>query len=306
VRSLDLNLLVALDALLEEGSVSRAAKRMHVSPPAMSRTLNRIRDAVGDPILVRAGRELVPTARAAALRERVRALVLEAHALLDSDRLDLASLHRTFVIRCGDAVAGILGAEVVPTLRTAAPGVTVRFAPEGDEDVAPLRDGRIDIDIGVVSDLGPEIHLQAVCKGRVLGVVRKGHALASGGITARRFVEHAHVVFSRKGMARGPIDAALDQQGLAREVAAIVPSFHVLLQMVAASDLVGMMPSWLVGRATEALSLVTFPLPVPTPPLVLSLAWHPRCDADPAHRWLRGYMRDTWAERSLAPRRVAG
>jgi len=291
VQSIDLNLLFALDVLLEEESVARAAARLHLSAPAMSRTLTRIRDALGDPILVRAGRALVPTARATALRESVRGLVLQAGSLLAKETLDLAALKRNFVVRSGDAVAGVLGAELVSGLRAEAPGVSVRFAPEGDEDVAELRDGRIDLDVGVIGDLGPEIRVQALCEGQVLGVVRRGHPLSSGRVTARRYVEHAHLSYSRKGTARGPIDAALEAEGLARTVAAVVPGFYVALHLVAGSDLVGILPSWLVGVATEALGLVTFPLPVRTPPLVMSHAWHPRFDADPAHRWLRERVR---------------
>ncbi|MFT3768287.1 MAG: LysR family transcriptional regulator [Minicystis sp.] len=307
--SMDLNLIVALDVLLEEQSVLRAARRMGLSAPAMSRTLARIREAVGDPILVRAGRALVPTARAEELRLRVRTVVTEASSLLAREDLDAATLTRRFTIRSGDALIGLLGAPLMSALRTEAPGVTVRFAAEDDEGVSPLRDGRIDLDIGVIGDLGPEIRVQALCEGEVLGVVRRGHPLASGNVTAKRFAEHAHLVYSRRGVARGPIDAALAEGGLSRPVSIVVPSFYAALHIVAGSDLVGMMPSWLHGKATTSLDLVTFPLPVPTPHLTLSHAWHPRFDADSAHRWfrerVRALCREIFPEAPRTKRRAA-
>lgn len=128
MHSMDLNLLVALDALLEEQSVLRAAKRMHLSAPAMSRTLSRIRDAVGDPILVRAGRALVPTPRAAELRPRVRSIVAEATAVLrDGAALDVARLRRSFVIRSSDVIVGILGNQLLAALRSSGKVTLKRF-----------------------------------------------------------------------------------------------------------------------------------------------------------------------------------
>lgn len=295
MHTIDLNLLVALEVLLEEESVTRAAKRMGLSAPAMSRSLTRIRDAVGDPILVRAGRQLVPTPRALALRPHVRQLIADARALLASETLELASLRRTFVIRTNDAVAAILGVGLVDACRAEAPGVVVRFAAEGDEDTTPLRDGVVDLDIGVIRDLGPEIHVQSLLEGGVLGVVRRGHPLLEGPLTMKRYAAGIHLTYSRKGKARGPIDDALAAHGMTRVVGLVVPSFLLALHVVATSDVVGILPSWLAGPATDALGLVTFTLPVPTPPLALSHAWHPRFDADPAHRWLRARVQAHFA-----------
>ncbi|APR82127.1 Transcriptional regulator, LysR family protein [Minicystis rosea] len=299
MHSMDLNLLVALDALLEEESVLRAAKRMHLSAPAMSRTLARIRASLGDPVLVRAGRDLVPTPRAIALRPRVRALVAEAEALLREEGSPaLGSITRRFVIRSSDAVVERIGIDLLQALRASAPGVTVRFAPEGDEDVAALREGRVDLDIGVAGETGPEIRVQTLLTDRFVGIMRRGHPLSSGEVTVKRFVEYPHVGVSRAGKVHGPIDEALRKKRLSRTVAAVVPGIRAALVIVARSDLLGAVASLSAASAPE-LDLVSFPLPVSTPEVVVTQTWHPRFDADPAHRWLREEIR-------LAFKRAAG
>lgn len=301
---IDLNLLFALDVLLEERSVSRAARRMNMSVPAMSRVLTRIRDALGDPILVRAGRTLVPTARAVAMRDRVRAVLGEARSLLTEGELDLGGLRRSFIIRSADAAVGAVGTRLAAAMRAEAPGVSVIFVPEGEEEVAPLRDGRIDLDLGVAGNEGPELRVQGVATGAALGVVRRGHPLTSGKVTAQRFIEFPHVGVSRRGKMLGPIDSELAKLGLSRTVAMVTPSFCVALHCVAEGDLVGMVASWVCPALLEKLGLVVFPLPVTTPMIAISQTWHPRHDADPAHRWLREHMRAAWQSRDTPVKRA--
>ncbi len=286
VSAPDLNLLVALDVLLTEGSVAAAAAKMNLSPPAMSRTLSRIRHLLGDPVLVRAGRGLVPTPRAEALRERLRSLVEDAEAIIQAESgFDPARLERCFTIRSNDGFVGAFGAAIADRLRAAAPLARLRFAPEGDEDVDSLRSGVIDLDIGVIDDMGPEIRLQALFHDRFIGVVRGDHPLAAGPVTAAGFAAHPHVAVSRRGRFAGPVDAALAGLGLARRVTMAVASFAEALAIVQASDHVAVVPARLtvVGRG----GLHSFDLPVATSALAISLAWHPRFQVDPAHRWLR-------------------
>src|SRR5262245_37563525 len=147
MQSMDLNLLIALDALLHEGSVAGAARRMNLSAPAMSRTLSRIRHSLGDPILVRAGRNLVPTPRALEIQGRVRSLIENAQTLMRPEvSADVSALDRSFTVRASDYVAGIFGARLIALMAKAAPKVTLRFANEGKEDVDALREGHIDLD----------------------------------------------------------------------------------------------------------------------------------------------------------------
>lgn len=295
---LDMNLLVTLDALLSEGSVAGAAQRLNLSSPAMSRQLARIRHLLGDPVLVRAGRGLVPTPRADALRDRLHRLIAEAESLVrGEDDLDLARLERTFVLRANDGFVGTFGAVLASHASAQAPLVRLRFAHEDREDVEALREGRIDVDVGVIGAMGPEIRLQALFHDRFVGVVRPGHPLAGEAVTAARFAAFPHLSVSRRGRFAGPIDSALSALGLERFVAMAVANFADALSIVRTSDHVATVPARLTGAARAGLH--SFDLPVKTDALAISLAWHPRFDADPAHRWLRATVRD--ACNSLAP-----
>ena len=157
----DMNLLVALDALLDEGSVVGAARRMNLSPAAMSRTLTRVREAMGDPILVRAGRGLVPTPKALELRGQVRDVVDQAALLFRSaDGVDLGSLRRRFNIRANDFFVGVYGGRLFDTLDRQAPHCELRFVPEGVGDDEALREGRIDLNVSNTRPLTPEVKVQ--------------------------------------------------------------------------------------------------------------------------------------------------
>jgi hypothetical protein len=151
MADVDLNLLPALDALLAESSVAGAAQRLGPSASAMSRTLARLRAATGDPLLVRAGRRLVPTPHAASLREGVRNLTLESRAVLRPavKALDFASLERTFTIRANDGFVEVFAAHLIAAVTSPAPRVRLHFAPKPNKDVGPLRDGVVDLEVGV-------------------------------------------------------------------------------------------------------------------------------------------------------------
>src|SRR5271170_1034547 len=175
----DLNLLTALDALLAEGSVAGAARTLGLSASAMSRTLARLRAVTGDKLLVRAGRGLVPTPHAAALRDRVRDLAQEVRAVLRPaiTGLDFSTLQRTFTLRANDGFVEAFAARLVAAATVAAPGVRLRFAPKPDKDVRPLREGQVDVEIGVLGVTGPEVRIQALFTDHFVGVVRQGHKL---------------------------------------------------------------------------------------------------------------------------------
>lgn len=286
----DLNLVTALDALLAEGSVVGAARRLGLSASAMSRTLSRLRTATGDPLLVRAGRGVVPTPRAAELRGRVREAAEQARALLRPPPagLNLAALERSFTIRANEGFVEAIAARLVVAALAAAPGVRLRFAPKPDKDVQPLREGVVDLEIGVVGETGPEMRLQRLFHDHFIAAARLGHPMAQGEVTPARYAACGHVVVSRRGRARGPVDEALGALGLSRTVVAVVPGFPAALAIARASDLVALVPE----RQTQAgrVGMWSFPLPVQTEAVAVSQMWHPRLDADPAHRWLRGLV----------------
>ena len=293
----DLNLLVTLDVLLDEGSVARAARRLRLSPSAMSRALQRLRETTGDPLLVRAGRGLVPTPRAIELRQRVGELVEEVEAVLrPAERLDLQRLARTFTLRTSDGFVENFGPGLIARIASQAPGVRLCFVQKPDRESAPLREGTVDLETGVVGErTGPELRTQALFRDRFVGVVHREHGLGEGKITPARYAAGRHILVSRRGLDKAPldIDEALKPLGLERETAVIVGGFSAALALARSSDLIATVPE----RHTEALraGMFSFPLPVALSPITVSLLWHPRLDADPAHRWLRSLVRDVCA-----------
>jgi len=288
----DFNLLVVLDVLLTEGSVAGAARRLRLSPSAMSRALARLRETTGDPLLVRAGRGLVPTPRALALREQVGRLVQDAEAVLrPAEKLDLAQLARTFTLRTREGFVENFGAALLARIGQEAPGVRLSFVQKLDKDSTALRDGAVDLETGVIGKAtAPELRVQALFRDRFMGVVRSGHPLAQGEITPARYAAARHIAVSRRGLGAEPVDEALAALGLQREVAAIVGSFSAALALADASDLVACVPERHTGKLRAG--MLSFALPVPTPEFTVSLLWHPRLDADPAHRWLRACVRE--------------
>ena len=288
----DLNLLITLNVLLAEGSVARAARRLRLSPSAMSRQLARLRETTGDPLLVRAGRGLVPTPRALELRDRVGQLVQEAEAALrPAESLDLKQLARIFTLRTREGFVENFGAELIARIAEQAPGVRLYFMQKLDKDSTPLRDGTIDFETGVVGDdTGPELRTQALFRDRFIGVVRSGHPLSEGELTPERYAAGQHLLVSRRGLQKGQIDEALEELGLKRQIATIVGSFSAALALARASDLIVSVPERYTGNLRVGMH--SFALPVSTSDVTISLLWHPRMDADPAHRWLRGCIRE--------------
>lgn len=293
---LDLNLLTVFDALVQESSVTSAAERLHLSAPATSRALARLRRAMDDPILVRAGRGLTPTPYALRVAPRVRSVLEEAHALVSEDRsLDPATLERTFTIRVNDGVTAILATTLAESVATDAPGVTLRFVGEGDEDPETLRDGSVDVSIiGRRSALGlpPDLHSDPLYIDRLVGIVRQDSPLGRHRRpTLRQLCRHPHISASRRGLSRGPLDDVLEEAGLHRHVAVVVPSFAAAALLVASSDYVGLVPQRFAEFYGRALGLRWFDIPADLPQVQLYMLWHARLEADPAHRWLRDAIR---------------
>ena len=297
----DLNLLVTLDVLLAEGSVARAAQRLRLSPSAMSRALARLRATTGDPLLVRAGRGLVPTPRALELREQVGPLVQAAEAALRPvEKLDLERLVRMYTLRTSEGFVENFGPDLIARVAEQAPGVRLCFVQKSNKNSAPLRDGSVDLETGVVGKAtAPELRVQALFRDRFIGVVRMGHPLSQGEMTPPRYATGKHILVSRRGFDRGMIDEALKPLGLERQIVTIVSGFSTALVLARASDLIASVPERHTAKLRAGMH--SFPLPIATPEITVSLHWHPRMDADPAHRWLRGCVREVCAERFIRP-----
>ena len=292
----DLNLLITLDALLAEGSVARAARRLRLSPSAMSRALARLRKTTGDPLLVRAGRGLVASPRAIELREQVSQLVQDGEAVLRPvEKLDIKSLARTFTLRTSEGFVENFGPGLIARVGKQAPGVRLRFVPKPDKDSTLLREGTVDLETGVVGKTtAPEVRSQALFRDRFIGVVRDGHPLSKGKITPARYANGRHILVSRRGLEKGPIDDALASFKLEREIVTTVGGFSVALALARASELIASVPERHTGNLRAGMHW--FPLPLDMADFTISMLWHPRLDADPAHRWLRGCVQEVCAE----------
>jgi DNA-binding transcriptional LysR family regulator len=285
---LDLNLLTALDALLEEGSVTGAADRLHLSAPAMSRTLGRIRRATGDQILVRTGRTMTPTPHAVAIREQVHALVHEVHAVLAPERaVDLSTLERTFTLRWHDSLTNSVGAQLLADVRAQAPGVRLRFLAEPTSDTDDLRRGHVDLEAGSSEPELPEISRELVGHDELVVVLRADHPLAKQPLTVEDYAAAHHITVSRRGRLRDPMDDVLAEHGLHREVAASAPTMLAAIQLVRRSDLLTVVAERASRALINDLGLTIMPPPVPMPGVPLYLTWHQRYDGDHAHLWLR-------------------
>lgn len=288
----DLNLLITLHAILSEGSVTGAAKRLQLSPSAVSRGLGRLRQTTGDPLLVRAGRGLVPTPRALELRDRVGQLVNDAEAVLrPAAKPDLRLVTRTFTVRSSDGFVENFGPGLLARVAEEAPGVRLHFVQKVETSTAALRGGPVDLETGVVAQTtGPELRVRSLFRDRFVGVVRKRHPLARGQLTPARYFGADHVSVSRTRILQGPIDDAFEQVGQARHIVTVVSGFGLALSLARVTDLVATVPERHTGNLRAGMH--TFDLPVSTPEIKVSMLWHPRLHSDPVHRWLRGLVLD--------------
>lgn len=288
IDDMDLSLLAALEVLLEEASVTRAAGRLGRSVPATSRILGRLRTAFGDPLLVRAGGQLVMTPRAEALRPRLAAVLAEARGLMHAQAFDPAQLRRRFTLELNEDLAGLLGARLIKAMLAEAPHAELRMTVEGREGEQALRTGNVDLALGSGDNLGPEVISVQLLGERFVGVAREGHPIFDKPIDPVAFAAAGQVVRSRRGVVHGPVDEALAKLGLSRRVVLAMPSAATAIYVAATTDLIAISPSQqarqLIAGGVKARA---FQLPIETPPIRVALSWHPRFHADPAHRWFR-------------------
>ena len=290
---MDLNLLRVLDVLLQENSVTTAAERLGTSAPAVSRSLARLRRLTGDPLLVRAGQGLVPTPRAAEIRESLGSVLGQADELLRPGvQFDPAGLRRTFTVQASDLFVTGLAVPLLDSLARQAPGTNVVFAPEALEGTSALRHGDVDVELGVLGHLDPETRHQPLFQTRLVGVARAANPLFDAPIDIDRFAAADHIGISRRGRQRGPIDEALAAVGLRRRVAVVVPSHTSAMLVARSTDFIALTTADWPSTTTD-LELRTFDIPLVLPPVDVGIAWHPRNHDDPAHRWFRRHLTST-------------
>lgn len=242
-----------------------------------------------------AGRSRSGADAALELRERVSHLVQEAEAVLrPADVLDPSRLQRTFTLRNTDGFVETFAAALLARIAEEAPGVRLRFVQKADKDSTPLREGRVDLETGVIDDsTDPTLHSRILFQDHWIGVVREGHSLSSGKVSSKRFAGGEHILISRRGRSGGPVDEALLALGLTRDIVTSFGGFSAALTLVRESDLIATVPERHTSKLRSGLH--SFALPFDMPPISVSMLWHPRMDADPAHRWLRDCVRQVCA-----------
>jgi DNA-binding transcriptional LysR family regulator len=299
-RTLDLNLLRVFDEVMAERSLTRAARNLSLSQPAVSNALRRLRETLGDDLVVRSGQGMAPTPRALALWPTVREALRQLQSSLAPGGFEPATASTTFVLAMADATAAELMPGLVDTLERQAPGVSLRVVPLATRDPRRLLDEEsVDLAIGhfpsVLADLvvraqsgdGVAFAHQRLYDGEYVCVMRKGHALATGPFTLSRFCAARHMLVSFSGRPFGFIDESLAAIGRKRQVVLTVNQFFTAGRVVANSNLLTVLPKHFVGVTGIADQLVQRPLPFEVAPVNVDAVWHRRVDAQSAHVWLR-------------------
>jgi LysR family transcriptional regulator, nod-box dependent transcriptional activator len=299
LAGVDLNLLVALDALLAERSVTRAAERLGLSQSGMSNTLARLRKLTGDPLLVREGLTMVATPRAESLRQPVQeALSLIQFALDNRSGFEPASDRATFTVSCSDYSTLMLIGPLVRRLAAAAPGLTIQVLPRAPDPVALLRDGEADLVIEP-AEIMPDAALPSIrlFADRWLCCVWEGNAQVGDRMTMETYLRLGHVVYSAvPGHPVALPDTYLARAQVPRRTEFTVESFLLAPFLLQGTDLVTLVPERASGHLRRTAAVRFLEPPLPLPPITETLWWHPRHTLDPAHAWLRARIAETAAE----------
>ncbi len=292
IRTLDLNLLKTLDALLDERSVTRAAARLSLTQPAVSGMLNRLRDYFDDPLFIRVPHGIVPTTRAETLAAPVKRILADIDVLLQPTEFDPLSASLTFTVAATDYALRAVMVPFIAALKVRAPAIRVRVVPvESDRLVSQLERGSVDVALITPHTTPAELHSRALYDERYVCMMRADHPDAGKPLSLARFCALEHVLVSYEGESfRGVTDGALEKIGLTRHVGLSVSNFLVLPDVLAISDMIAAVPSRIAENQTGMFVCET---PVPVPGFTKSMAWHGRTHRNPAQAWLRGLMLET-------------
>lgn len=300
LQAIDLNLLVAFEALMDERNVTRAARRVGLSQPAMSNALTRLRRTFGDPLLVRTPSGMTPTPAAQSLMEAVReALSQLRSALEDKPAFNPAASKRAFHVLTSDYAEIVLLAPLVGKLREQAAGVSLRIHRPPNVFQPPSRTAlsdSFDLAIGFFPDalsLDASVRSEVLFEEDNVCIAAADHPSIKSRITIRQYAAARHAAVFYKSEGPGVIDTLLAQKALTRQLAVLAPHFASVPFIVAESDLIATVPRRLAMRFRKELKLQVLPVPFTLPPFRLAMLWHERVDSDPAHAWLRGLVGET-------------
>lgn len=288
LSAIDVNLLVVLDALLQEGHVGRASRRLALTPSATSHALARLRELLGDPLLVRAGRRFVLTPRASELVPQVRQLMEQMERILQSpEAFQPAKLERTFLLLTTDHIELVLLRPLDRLLTVEAAQVILHSRPVGPDAVEELRASRADLAFGMFPGLPKDLSSQVLFQDRFVTLVREGHPALSRPLTLRRFAALEHVLVAPRGVATSALDTLLAERGLKRRVVRTLGTFLAAPFLVAQTDHVVTLSARMAEALAPLLGLRMLEPPIPLE-FTLMQVWHRRLDTDPAHAWFRG------------------
>lgn len=298
----DVNLLIVLDAVLTTGSNRAAAVQLGVTQSAVSHALAKLRQRLGDPLVVPgAGRRMVPTPLAESLAPALRdALERLSGALRGVREFVPAQATRTYWLSSADLAGMVVLPPLVQTLTRVAPGVSVRMRPPAEDTLNALERGELDVALGIFPKVPASFRCQALFRERFVCVARRGHPAAKGRLTLSRYLEFGHVSVAPWGGTGSIVDQALARQGKARKVVVAVPHFFLAPFLVAHTDLLLMAPERMATLLAPAFQLELLRPPLEVEGFTMSQLWHERVQNDASHAWLRKLIAEASRADALA------
>jgi DNA-binding transcriptional LysR family regulator len=301
-KNIDLNLLVCLDALLSEGSVTRAAERLEMSQSGMSHALSRLRVLTGDALFVRSGNEFIPTERAQSLAGKVRVgLAAMEEIFSEQGPFVPGSTSGKLTVAAVDSVGVLLIPLLAQALAREAPMVSLHVRQPDPEKLGGwLSEGECDIALGFFSDVPPDLHASDLFGQQLSIISSPSHPLHRQPMSLQQYAQSSHVAFGSPFSERSPMEVAIDrglkEHGLERSRSVQVSSMLLVPYVVAASPHVAALPTWLARQYAGSLPLEVRPLPMESPPIVIRMLWHDRTHRTGLHRWMRQLIRSLTEE----------
>lgn len=297
MKDVDLHLISIFDAVMTEGSVTKAADRLALTQPAVSNAIARMRVVWNDPLFTRSGRGMKPSAKAQALWREVQEPLAAIRIAASPVQFDARASTRAFRLAVTDYVSGALWPSLRQHIEADGPGIRIHAVPYTSQGTdAQLRDNEIDICIGALSQMGGEIRLQRLFSENWVCAMRRDHPLSNAPLTEEGFLGADHLLVSLSGSPVGVADAALDRFGQRRRVAMTLNNFGGVPSLLLASNLISVLPAGVIRTHALRDQIYSCDVPLEIPPFDCQIAWHARNDREPGHRWMRALVIQTCSQ----------